>query len=76
MDAALVRKLRQDTKGEGGNWGWIYEGEGKTACYSLNQEKKGNMDRVSTAWIEAGRGWICTCTSIIDFGVGGWRALL
>lgn len=44
---------------------------------TLRQKKVNIQDKVGAAWIEVGRGWIGMYTHHrIEFGVGGWRALL
>ena len=57
-------KLNQRTVGEGGAQDCTYEREGKTAFH--------NQTGRSAAWIEAVRGWMCTCATV---GQGEWRAL-
>lgn len=57
-------------------------GEGKGSSWLETLRQRGvsiedKVDGVGAAWIEAGRGWIgMYMHHHIDFGVGGWRALL
>lgn len=53
-------------------------GKGGSRLDALRQRGEGmEVDEEGATWIEAGRGWIgMYMHHHIDFGVGGWRALL
>lgn len=50
--------------------------KGRKVYLFQSEKTEGTMDGVSTAWMVAGSGWICTCIVVQTLGVGGWRALL
>lgn len=62
------------------NWIGVCEEErqsGLPARCTQTERRSIEVDGVGAAWIEAGRGWIgMYMYHHIDFGVGGWRALL
>ena len=61
---------------------FLQRGEGKEGSWLDMLRKRGvkiedKVDGMGAAWTEAGRGWIgMYMHHHIDFGVGGWKALL